>query len=94
MIINQWSQWLMLRSRAMKQLILMLLDIAVIIFSLWLAFSLRYSQWYIPPEKQYWIFAFAPIIAIPIFSYFGLYHAVVRYIGTKALWSVMQATVL
>jgi FlaA1/EpsC-like NDP-sugar epimerase len=35
-----------------------------------------------------------PIIAIPVFVRFGLYRAVIRYIGFKALWSIFQAVTL
>ena len=36
----------------------------------------------------------APILAIPIFVRFGLYRAIIRYIGFKALWAIIQATTL
>ncbi len=36
----------------------------------------------------------APIVAIPIFFRFGLYRAIIRYIGFKALWSIIQAVTL
>ncbi|WPE17685.1 polysaccharide biosynthesis protein [Candidatus Thioglobus autotrophicus] len=37
---------------------------------------------------------FAPLVAIPIFIKFGLYRAIVRYIGFKALWVIVQAVSL
>ena len=36
----------------------------------------------------------APVIAIPIFIHFGLYRVIVRYIGMRAVWSIMQAVAL
>jgi len=36
----------------------------------------------------------APIIAIPLFMHFDLYRAVIRYIGFKSLWSIVQAVTL
>ena len=33
----------------------------------------------------------APVIAIPIFMLFGLYREIIRYIGFKALWAIVQA---
>jgi len=36
----------------------------------------------------------SPFIAIPVFVRFGLYRAVIRYIGFKALWSIVQAVSL
>lgn len=59
----------------------------------WLAFSIRLEQLYQPSSQQYWIFIAAPLIATPIFVRFGLYRAIVRYIGFKALWAVVQAVV-
>ena len=36
----------------------------------------------------------APIVAVPIFIHFGLYRAIIRYIGLKALWAVVQSVSL
>ncbi|MDO6592780.1 nucleoside-diphosphate sugar epimerase/dehydratase [Neptuniibacter sp. 1_MG-2023] len=36
----------------------------------------------------------APSVAIPVFIRFGLYRAVIRYIGNKALWTVVKAVTL
>jgi FlaA1/EpsC-like NDP-sugar epimerase len=36
----------------------------------------------------------APVIAIPIFVHFGLYRVVIRYVGVKALWTIVQAVSL
>ncbi len=62
--------------------------------ALWLAFSLRLSTFYIPPQQQWWLFLAAPILAIPIFVKFGLYRAVIRYIGMDALWAIIKAIML
>ena len=66
----------------------------MIVVSLWVAFSLRYGVFYLPPQKQLWIFLLAPVIAIPIFIKYGLYRAIIRYVGMQALWSILKATVL
>jgi len=80
--------------RSIKRTITVTVDIVAIVFSLWLAFSLRFSEIYIPPQPQWWIFLAAPAIAIPIFIKFGLYRAIIRYLGMQALWTVVQATLL
>jgi len=36
----------------------------------------------------------APLVAWPLFSWFGLYRAVIRYFGMQALWAVVGAVVL
>jgi FlaA1/EpsC-like NDP-sugar epimerase len=38
--------------------------------------------------------AAAPIIAIPLFIRFGLYRAIIRYLGMRAAWPVVQAVAL
>lgn len=88
------SQWFLSRSRTVKRLIIISADIVVAVSALWMAFSLRYGELYIPPSQQLWIFALAPIIVIPIFIQFGLYRTIVRYLGMPALWAIAQATIL
>lgn len=88
------SSWFLSRPRSVKRLITLATDFLMIVVTLWAAFSLRYGVFYLPPQKQLWIFFLAPIIAIPIFIRFGLYRAIVRYIGIQALWSVLKATIL
>ena len=78
----------------MKRLITLSVDLIAIVIALWMAFSLRYSELYLPPQEQFWIFALAPITAIPVFIRFGLYRAVVRYIGLHALATIFQAVAL
>ena len=80
--------------RNIKRTVAIVVDFIAVIFSLWLAFSLRYSEIYNPPESQWWIFLAAPAIAIPIFIKFGLYRAIIRYLGMQAIWTVIKATLL
>jgi len=90
--ISKLSNWFLSRPRSIKRLITVSVDVIAAIFSLWLAFSLRYSELYIPPQNQLWIFLLAPAIAIPIFIRSGLYRAIVRYLGMKVLWTVVKST--
>jgi FlaA1/EpsC-like NDP-sugar epimerase len=80
--------------RSIKRTITVAVDFIAVVFSLWLAFSLRFSEIYIPPQGQWWIFLAAPALAIPIFIKFGLYRAIIRYMGMQAIWTVVQATLL
>lgn len=77
--------------RAHKRIIVLLLDLVIVPFALWLSFSLRLDEIYKPTLEQLWIFVAAPLLAIPIFIRFGLYRAIIRYIGLKALWSMIKA---
>ena len=80
--------------RHVKQLILMLIDFLLLIPIVLASFSLRLGVFYIPEDNLVWVILFSPIIAIPIFIRFGLYRAVIRYIGLKALWAVFQAVTI
>ena len=88
------SQWFLSRTRTVKRIISLLVDTVVVIISLWLAFSLRYSELYIPTQQQFWIFFLAPCIAIPVFIRFGLYRAIVRYMGFHALGTIFKSVAL
>ena len=90
--ITVLSNWFLSRPRSLKRLITLAVDFFAIIFALWLAFSLRYSEMYIPTQDQLWIFLLAPAIAIPIFIQAGLYRAIVRYLGMQALWTVVKTS--
>lgn len=66
-------------------------DVVMMLFALWASFSMRLGQFHIPEKVEIWIFLVAPFIAIPIFIKLGLYRAIVRYIGFKALWTIIKA---
>lgn len=93
-MINRLSNWFLSRPRPVKRLITVGVDYLAVMFALWLAFSLRLSTFFIPPQHQWWLFLVAPVLAIPIFVKFGLYRAVIRYIGMDALWAIFKAILL
>jgi FlaA1/EpsC-like NDP-sugar epimerase len=86
--------WFLALQRSTKRLLLVAVDFAVILLVLWMSFSIRLDIFYWPPLQQLWIFLAAPLVAIPIFIRFGLYHAIVRYVGFNALWAIAKAVVL
>ena len=75
-----------------KRCILIVADSLMLIFALWLSFSLRLDSWYWPVagfnDPIVWLVLFAPAVAVPIFMQFGLYRAIIRYLGMKAFFSV------
>ncbi len=88
------SKWFLTRTRSAKRIISVCFDFFGILLALWLAFCLRFSEIYYPPLEQLWIFLLSPVIAIPIFIRFGLYRAIVRYIGINALGTIFKAVAL
>ena len=86
-------------NRFSKQAIMVFFDSFIVLFCLIAAFSIRLGYLYFPGKNiQYpieiWIILCVPLIVIPIFYFFGLYQSVIRYIGTKAFWSIAKAVSL
>ena len=81
-------------SRINKQLIMLFVDSVLLVSILLASFSIRLGYWYFPESDLIWAIFGAPVIASAIFVRFGLYRAVIRYIGFKALWAVVQAVSL
>jgi len=81
-----------------KRSVLLSADALFLVLALWTSFSLRLGEWYWPPEELesriIGVVMVAPVIAIPIFVRFGLYRAIIRYLGMRAAWSVIQAVAL
>lgn len=84
--------------RSMKRLLLLASDAVILIAALWLSFSLRLDELYWPnggaDNPIFWLVLAAPLIAVPAFAQFGLYRAIIRYLGMRATWSVAKAVAL
>jgi len=90
---SQLAYWFIGLSRSQKAFILISADVFFAVFALWLAFSLRWGVLYVPKGNEWFLFAAAPVIAVPVFIRLGLYRAIIRYIEMRALWTIVQATV-
>ena len=86
--------WFIGLRRQTKAFILISADVFFAMFALWAALSLRWGELYTPKDDEWYLFAVAPLIAVPIFVKLGLYRAIIRYIEVRALWTIIQATTL
>jgi FlaA1/EpsC-like NDP-sugar epimerase len=81
--------------RPAKRSILIATDVVLLIGALWLSFSLRLDNWYWPlggvNNPIVLLVVIAPVFAVPIFAQFGLYRAIIRYLGMRATWSIVKA---
>ncbi|MFT5861328.1 MAG: FlaA1/EpsC-like NDP-sugar epimerase, partial [Flavobacteriaceae bacterium] len=81
--------------RPAKRSILIAADSVLLIGALWLSFSLRLDNWYWPRggvnNPIVLLVLFAPVFAVPVFAHFGLYRAIIRYLGMRAVWSIVKA---
>ncbi len=84
--------------RPAKRSILIAADSVLLIGALWLSFSLRLDNWYWPRggvnNPIVLLVLFAPVIAVPVFAHFGLYRAIIRYLGMRAVWSIVKAVMV
>lgn len=82
--------------RRQKRLLQVATDIVLVWVALWLAFIVRLGidDMYNPLKVHLWLFAFAPLVAIPLFIRFGMYRAVMRYFGNDALIAIIKAVSL
>jgi FlaA1/EpsC-like NDP-sugar epimerase len=82
--------------RPLKRIIVMIVDGALAIFAVWLAYYLRLGQFFPLWEvtagfRPLPAIVVAVISSIPIFMVFGLYRVIFRYAGAPALFAVSKA---
>jgi UDP-N-acetylglucosamine 4,6-dehydratase len=78
-------------SRSGKNTLVMLSDYLVLMFSFWASLSIRLNDVYVPNVEATLLIIIAPIIAIPIFYFFGLYQSFIRYANYRSLLTLMFA---
>ena len=68
-------------------------DVVAVICIIYLAFWIRLDYFFYPSGNDALLIAVyaSPLLAIPIFSGFGLYREVIRFVSFKALWSIAQS---
>lgn len=82
--------------RRYKRILQLVSDILLIWLALWLAFVIRLgdAQQVHPFSQHAWLFSLAPVIALPVYIRFGMYRAVLRYLGNDALLAIFKAVSL
>ncbi|MGH8484526.1 MAG: nucleoside-diphosphate sugar epimerase/dehydratase, partial [Pseudomonas sp.] len=95
-MIDTFRNWLLSLPRGQKRLIQVTTDVLLVWVALWLAFVVRLGidEMINPVVEHFWLFATAPIVAIPLFIRFGMYRAVMRYFGNDALIAIIKAVSL
>jgi len=93
-LFNNFLKIFIYLNRITKQVIMIAVDSALVMIILLTSFSIRFSYFYWPENEMIWVIFGSPLIAIPVFFTFKMYHSVIRYIGSKALYSIFQAVTL
>jgi FlaA1/EpsC-like NDP-sugar epimerase len=81
-------------SRKRKRLLMVASDCVFIPFALWCALTLRFGAVQSFAMPQSLAYALVLLVTIPIFIRLGLYRAVIRYIGSKALVTVTEGVTI
>ncbi|MDX1812363.1 MAG: nucleoside-diphosphate sugar epimerase/dehydratase, partial [Gammaproteobacteria bacterium] len=77
-------------SRSKKRGVLILMDAVLLPSALFAAFLLRFGLNWPEIPNVGWLFFAAPVTAIPFFVRLGLYRAIVRYMGTRAVFTIAK----
>ncbi|GAA7768217.1 capsular biosynthesis protein [Cupriavidus sp. SHE] len=88
---NQFTQPLLKLTRPVKRFVVVTLDLVLSLIAVWASFYLRLDQSGLPQFQQKYVYLLAPVLAFPLFVYFGLYRAIFRYTGMAALASTAKA---
>lgn len=78
--------------RSVKRGIIFLTDVALCLFTVWIAYYLRLNDW-VSLWNKGWPAAVLSLSALPIFYAFGLYRSVMRHMGSHAFAMIAQAVV-
>ncbi|MGX5913522.1 nucleoside-diphosphate sugar epimerase/dehydratase [Aliidiomarina sp. Khilg15.8] len=82
-------QFLFALPRWVKTLVALVTDVGFLLFSMWFALSIRFETLYVPTDFRVPVAVMlSAALSIIIFRQLGLYRAIVRYIGARALIAV------
>lgn len=95
-IMDNFRSWLLSLSHRQKRGLQVFADLILVWFALLMAFVVRLGieVGVSPVFDHAWLFVCAPALALPIFAWFGMYRAVMRFLGNDALVSIFKAVSL
>ena len=92
--LSRWAAPALALPRPVKRSTVLLLDAALCVFTVWLAFYLRLGSFVPLSGPAVWPALASVVLALPIFVTSGLYRAIFRYSGLPAMVAVARAMVL
>jgi FlaA1/EpsC-like NDP-sugar epimerase len=92
--LSRWAAPALALPRPVKRSMVLLLDAALCVFTVWLAFYLRLGNFVPLSGPAVWPALASVVLALPIFITSGLYRAIFRYSGLPAMVAVARAMVL
>lgn len=92
--MEQVFSWFLQSSRARKRVFSLVVDVCMLSFACWGAVALRLGTFGGLLESYWPVFLLAPLCAVPVMIRMGLYRAVIRYVGYRAIWTIVQSVTL
>ncbi|MDH5232604.1 MAG: polysaccharide biosynthesis protein, partial [Gammaproteobacteria bacterium] len=80
--------------RETKRLILMVGDSILLPCALYVAFVLQTTELFPDIKPYWWLFALIVLTSIPVFVRIGLYRAIIRYMGSKMVFTVVKGVTI
>ncbi|WP_020558618.1 polysaccharide biosynthesis protein [Thiofilum flexile] len=80
--------------RWQKRIVMVTADLLILPLAIWISFALRLSTWTPTLNDGVWLMLIAPLVAFVIFTRLGLYRSIIRFMGVKALQSVVIGVTL
>ncbi len=90
----KYANLLLSLPRPAKRGLMVFSDFIGIPIVLWLSFALRLGTPTPAVAEVWWLFIIVPVVSLPAFIRLGLYRAIVRFMGTKAVITVLQGVTL
>ncbi len=80
--------WLIALPRATKRLVTLSADLVALPLMMLIAFALHLDQLFIPDARMSTVIGLSTVVTLYVFGRFGLYRAVIRFVGYQALLSI------
>lgn len=87
-------EWFLNLSRSNKRIFSVLVDLCMLFIACWSALSLRLGTVNGVLESYWLICLLAPLCSIPVMIRMGMYRAVIRYVGYRAIWTTLKTVSL
>ena len=93
-MLDKLKQYFVKRTRMQKRLLILVLDLIMLPFLLWVSLSLGKNKLMVPEGNEWTIFILALAISFPVFISLGLYRAVLKYFRNQTITTILMATLI
>jgi FlaA1/EpsC-like NDP-sugar epimerase len=77
-----------------KRILMVIADLIMVPAALWSGFALKYDSLSLPPNIGPTVFFVVALSSIAVFARLGLYRAIVRFLGPRAIYAVLAGVTI